>query len=106
VQISEAQVGRAVRTHRWKYCVDAPDKKGGQDPGSESYVEQYLYDLQADPYELRNLIALESHQKVAEVMRERLIRRMVEVGEAVPEIVVTAPQRSGQRRVTEEEARG
>ena len=106
VQISEAQVGRAVRTHRWKYCVDAPDKKGGQDPGSESYVEQSLYELQADPYELRNLIGLESHQKVAEVMRERLIRRMMEAGEEAPEIALATSIRSGQRKVTEQEARG
>ncbi|MDA0710663.1 MAG: sulfatase-like hydrolase/transferase [bacterium] len=104
VQISEAQVGRAVRTHRWKYCVDAPDKKGGQHPGSDHYAEQYLYDLQADPYELRNLIGLESHQKVAEVMRKRLIRRMVAVGEEAPEITLASIQRSGQRRVSEAEA--
>ena len=28
IQISEAQVGRAVRTARWKYGVDAPFKQG------------------------------------------------------------------------------
>ncbi|MDP6039177.1 MAG: sulfatase-like hydrolase/transferase [Candidatus Latescibacteria bacterium] len=105
VQISEAQVGRAVRTQRWKYCVDAPDKNGGQDAGSDTYVEQYLYDLQADPYELRNLIEMESHRIVADVMRERLVRRMVEVGEKAPEIVQAEVKRSGQRRVMEEEAR-
>ena len=105
VQISEAQVGRAVRTQRWKYCVDAPDKSGGQDAGSDTYVEQYLYDLQSDPYELRNLIAMESHRNVADVMRERLVKRMVEAGEAAPQIVPAEIKRSGQRRVTDEEAR-
>ena len=104
VQISEAQVGRAVRTHRWKYGVDAPDKQGGRDPGSERYVEQYLYDLWSDPYELRNLIELESHRKVAEVMRDRLIRRMVEAGESAPEIEPAPTRMSGQRKVSEEEA--
>ena len=84
--------------------MDAPDKKGGQHPGSDHYAEQYLYDLQADPYELRNLIGLESHQKVAEVMRKRLIRRMVAVGEEAPEITLASIQRSGQRRVSEAEA--
>ncbi len=104
VQISEAQVGRAVRTHRWKYGVDAPDKNGGRDPGSDHYVEQYLYDLQADPYELNNLIGHESHQEVCEVMKERLIRRMVEAGEEAPTIEPAPTRRSGQRRVTSEEA--
>ena len=100
MQISEAQVGRAVRTHRWKYGVDAPEKHGGQDAGSDTYVEQYLYDLQADPYELTNLIGRESHQEVIEVMRERLIRRMVEVGEDAPEIVAAKTQPGRQRRVS------
>ena len=106
VQISEAQVGRAVRTGRWKYGVDAPDKSGREDVGSDTYVEQYLYDLQADPYELTNLVDLESHAEVRAVMRERLIRRMEGAGEEAPNIVSVEPQRrAGQRRVTAEEAR-
>ena len=105
VQISEAQVGRAVRTQRWKYGVDAPNKSGGRDAGSDQYVEQYLYDLQADPYELRNLVGLQSHEPVTEVMRERLIRRMLEVGEEAPTVEPAPTQRSGQRSVTEAEAR-
>jgi len=104
VQISEAQVGRAVRTRRWKYCVDAPDRKGGEDPASDAYVEQFLYDLQADPYELTNLIGLESHQEVAAVLCQRLQRRMQEAGEEAPKIESASSRRSGQRRVTETEA--
>ena len=52
VQVSESQVGRAVRTHRWKYGVAAPGGRGAQGAGSEQYIEESLYDLQADPYEL------------------------------------------------------
>ena len=85
-----AEVGRAVRTKRWKYGVTAPDKKGYEDPGSEKYVESYLYDLEADPYELTNLIGLESHRKVAETMWERLNRRMVAAGEAMVRYAVVA----------------
>ena len=98
-QISEAQVGRCVRTQRWKYSVYAPDKKGGSDPESDHYVEQFLYDLESDPYELRNLIEMESHKGVAEVMRGRLLRRIVEAGEAEPTIELAPTVRSGQRRV-------
>jgi len=104
VQISEAQVGRAIRTSRWKYCVDAPDKHGGKDPASDHYVEQYLYDLQHDPHELNNLIGLQSHRRVAEVLRARLLKRLAEAGEG-PATIEPAPSRpSGQRQVTEEEA--
>jgi len=103
VQISEAQVGRAVRTRRWKYSVVAPDRHGWQDPAADRYVEEFLYDLEADPYELTNLIGFESHREVADILRERLIRRMVAAGESAP-IVEPAPSRpKGQRRVDPDE---
>ncbi len=105
IQISESQVGRAVRTGRWKYSVAAPDKNGNRDAGSNRYVEEFLYDLQADPYELTNLIGFESHQDIAAVLRERLVRRMVQAGEAEPIIEPAPPRKSGQRRVTAAEAR-
>ena len=104
VQISESEVGRAIRTRRWKYSVSAPDKDGMEDADSESYTEEYLYDLQADPYELENLIGMESHREVAEVMKERLLRRMVEAEEKEPTIA-SAPERPtwGQRSVSADE---
>ena len=104
VQISEAQVGRAVRTLRWKYGVDAPDKQGSQTPGSDVYAEQYLYDLAVDPYELSNLVGHQSHAEVARVMRQRLLRRMVEAGEEAPRLEEAPSKPSGQRRVSPAEA--
>ena len=105
VQISEAQVGRAVRTRRWKYGVDAPQVQNLDAAGADEYLEQYLYDLQADPYELNNLIGLESHREVALTMQERLLRRMENAGETPPRIVLAPDRRSGQWRVTPDEAR-
>ena len=93
VQISESQVGRAVRTARWKYAVSAPGKDGFRDAASDHYVEDCLYDLKADPYELTNLIGLESHREVAEMMRRRLIKRMLEAGEQEPRIEIV-PERT------------
>ncbi|NOU91678.1 sulfatase-like hydrolase/transferase [Paenibacillus sp. LMG 31456] len=105
VQISESQVGRAVRTKRWKYGVTAPEKDGFTDAGSDSYQETYLYDLKSDPYELTNLIGLDSHREAADIMKQRLIRRMQETGEKAP-IIEPAPARfGGQRKVTTKEAR-
>ena len=103
VQISEAQTGRAVRTHRWKYGVDAGD--GVREAWAPTFVEQYLYDLQADPYELTNLIHAESHRPVADVMRQRLLRRMAGAGEELPDIVTAEIKAAGQRRVDANEAR-
>ena len=88
IQISEAQVGRAIRTQRWKYCVDAPDRNSWIDGqrSAERYVEQYLYDLQADPYELTNLVDLDAYNEIKAELRKRLLRWMGEVGEPAPEI--------------------
>jgi arylsulfatase A-like enzyme len=99
IQISEAQVGRAIRTKRWKYGVDAPDKDGSKDSGSDVYVEQYLYDLDSDPYELQNLIEVESSRATADALRDRLIARMVAVGEAAPFIQSPPNHPQGQRAV-------
>ncbi len=86
VQYSESQVGRAIRSKRWKYAVTAPNKSGWDDAGSDCYVESELYDLLADPYELRNIAGYESHRKVCDVLRSRLIKRMIAAGEEEPTI--------------------
>lgn len=104
VQISEAQLGRAIRTKRWKYCVDAADYDPIKDSGAMRYTEQYLYDLEADPYELTNLIGIEGHAETSAVLRERLIGRMVAAGESAPEIIPAPIRPSGQRRVSSAEA--
>lgn len=99
VQISESQVGRCIRTERWKYSVKAPDRDPVLDSASEQYEEEFLYDLQADPYELTNLAGYESHAEVATALRERLIQRMLEAGEERARILPAAVLASGQRRV-------
>ena len=104
IQISEAQVGRAVRTQRWKYGVDAPEAHGKGVAGADEYEEQYLYDLQVDPYELNNLIGLNSHREVAQIMKARLLRRMEAAGETPPRIIEAPEGRTGQRTVNVEEA--
>ena len=101
VQISESQVGRAVRTHRWKYSVVAPGKDGNRDAASDEYAEEFLYDLQSDPHELTNLVGAASHRAVADALRARLIGRMVAAGEAAPTIAPAPPfPAQGQRRVS------
>jgi arylsulfatase A-like enzyme len=90
IQISELQLGRAIRTKRWKYCVTANDLDPYAFSSSEHYQEYALYDLKTDPYELTNLIGFESHREIANILRQRLIDCMVEAGEDAPEIN-TAP---------------
>ena len=90
IQISESQVGRAIRSRRWKYAVTAPDKDGWEDAASDAYIETELYDLLADPEELHNRAGCASHRAVADVLRSRLTRRMIQAGEAEP-IIEPAP---------------
>jgi arylsulfatase A-like enzyme len=99
VQISESQVARAIRTRRWKYCVDAPERSGWRDAGSDHYVEQALYDLEADPHELTNLAGVDAFRPVADDLRRRLIARMVAAGEAEP-VIENAPARAVDQRAT------
>jgi arylsulfatase A-like enzyme len=86
-QTSESHVGRALRTHRWKYEVAAPDGDGWNDKDASSYAETFLYDLDADPYELDNKVADPSLAGLRAELREKLIGRMVAAGESAPEIV-------------------
>ncbi len=85
VQISESHVGRAIRTKKWKYSVLAPGKKGG-DPDSDVYVEDFLYDLEADPHERHNLVADPAYADVRAGLAETLKRRMIQAGEKKPVI--------------------
>ncbi|RKY78302.1 arylsulfatase [candidate division KSB1 bacterium] len=86
LQISESQCGRAIRTKKWKYSVRAPEK-GGSDPSSEIYVEDFLYDLEADPHERNNLVESEDHIEVRQRLSEILKYRMVQAGEKEPVII-------------------
>jgi len=90
IQTSEAEVGRAIRTARWKYAVRAPEKNGWEHSSSDRYVEACLYDLEADPWERTNLVADPQHRDVRAELRERLIRRIVAAGERGPSIAPAA----------------
>lgn len=86
IQISESEVGRALRTDRWKYSVTAPDADGWDDAASETYVERYLYDLDADPYEQTNLIGCEDYRDIADDLSARLRERIEAIEGATPAI--------------------
>jgi len=86
LQISESHCGRAIRTRKWKYSVRAPDKDGSA-PASDVYVEDFLYDLDADPWERNNLVCAPGQAAVRRELAVVLKRRMVEAGEKEPEIL-------------------
>lgn len=103
VQISESEIGRAIRTRRWKYHVRAPERTGESSPGSSLYHEWSLYDLKADPHELNNLAGSEAHRELCDRLKERLIQRMTDIGETRPRIENAPSWSSGQMYLEAEE---
>lgn len=68
------------------HSVYAPDGDGWEDAESDHYVERYLYDLAADPYERVNLAGKPEYGDVAERLRERLLARIEAVEGDEPSI--------------------
>ncbi|MCX7049243.1 MAG: sulfatase-like hydrolase/transferase [Candidatus Sumerlaeota bacterium] len=89
-QISESHVGRSLRTKKWKYSVRAAkgDAGAGLPKGMAAtrYVEDFLYDLERDPYEQSNLVDDPAYKDIRKQLSQRLVQYMVEAGEARPEI--------------------
>jgi uncharacterized sulfatase len=87
IQISESQVGRAIRTNRWKYSVRAPHKSGFLFSKSQTYKEDFLYDLKKDPNEQNNLVNDPTYADVRAELAAILKKRMKKAGEEIPEII-------------------
>lgn len=103
-QVSETECSRGIRTHKWKYSVWAPHVQPTLEMStnfkqaeyramlamskadSDSYIEQYLFDLEKDPYEKNNLVADPAYANIRVELKERLVRNMAAAGEAIPEI--------------------
>lgn len=85
-QISESRVGRCVRTKDYLYSVYAPGVNGGTSGGSCIYEEEFLYDLQKDPYELNNLVSDTTYEEVRKGLSRLLKKAMEKAGEIEPDI--------------------
>lgn len=86
LQISESQVGRAIRTERYTYSVRA-DADGWWDREAQTYYEEFLYDNEKDPHQHNNLAEAPEMEGVRTELKERLIQRMMEIGEEKPTIL-------------------
>lgn len=86
IQISESQVGRAIRTKRHKYSVRALGS-GNVLHSSPIYFEDFLYDLEKDPIEKNNLVKDPEYKQVRKELKQMLIKQMTEIGEKKPIIL-------------------
>lgn len=102
VQISESHTGRCIRTARWKYSVKSPLLGENGQPldaaHAEAYVDDFLYDLQSDPWELTNLVGMPTFRGVVAEMRSRLTARMAACGEPPARFIDAPPTDPFQRQ--------
>lgn len=97
IQTSESEIARAIRTPEWTYVALAPDANPHTTGGSMNYRDYQLYNNTTDPAQIINLAGRDdpprllhyggrSMRKITADLRERLLARMEEAGEARPEI--------------------
>jgi hypothetical protein len=87
VQISESQVGRALRTVTHTYAARAPVRNplaGHLQPAADRYVGTHLYDNIADPHQRHNLIDDPSAAELRAALASRLAERIGEVEGTLP----------------------
>ena len=95
MQISESQVGRAIRTQRWKYAVRAAGRDGWRDMDAGEYTEDFLYDLERDPHERNNLVSSPEFAGERARLRDMLFAKMEQAGERRPVILLMPPTPPG-----------
>lgn len=78
IQISESQVGRTIRTERWKYSVSAPSRQGYIHSNSRVYIEEFLYDLEKDPYEKNNLVKSGEFEEIRNELAQKLKQKIIQ----------------------------
>lgn len=82
VQISESQIGRALRTSTHTYAAKAPTRQpmaGHRRSAADRYVGTHLYDNTNDPHQQRNLVDEPASSGLRRVLAERLAERIQEV---------------------------
>jgi arylsulfatase A-like enzyme len=90
-QISETETGRALRTHKWKYGVTSEYRDDAS--RSDAYRECYLYDLDADPYEMVNLAGMTAFRETANALKSRLLDWIAKIEGGHAPKILDAPAR-------------
>jgi len=86
-QISEDKLARCIRTPKWKYSVMSPENPW-TNAAADLYYEDFLYDLENDPYEQNNLIKAIELEEERKKLSQILIKHMNRAGEKTPVITV------------------
>ncbi len=79
IQFSGSFHGRAIRTKRWKYSVSNMNKEKRNNPFFTEYDEQFLYDLENDPGELKNLVKDPAYAETRKELSAKLLKYIKDV---------------------------
>ena len=86
-QISESRVGRCIRTEHYTYSVYAPGVNGFSAPAAQEYADDFLYDLEKDPFQLNNVVSEPVYADIKAKLRQRLLEWIWQAEGARPSIV-------------------
>jgi hypothetical protein len=89
IQISESQIGRALRTSTHTYAVRAPTRNplaGHRRPSADRYVETHCYDNVRDPYQLTNLAGTPETADLRRHLADTLATRIDDIEGVKPAI--------------------
>lgn len=76
VEISESQLGRAIRTKDYTYSVKKRKSLGVCTPDSNVYIEDKLYDNNLDPHQTNNLIKDSKYSDIRYTLRKQLLEEI------------------------------
>jgi uncharacterized sulfatase len=85
-QISEDKLARCIRIPNWKYSISSPENPW-EFAAADIYYEEFLYDLENDPYERNNLINNVEYEEERQKLSRILIKHMNRAGEKTPFIM-------------------
>ena len=69
------------------YAVYAPGINGGEAAAADTYADDFLYDLERDPWELTNLVADPAYREQKLLLRQKLLEWIREAEGARPSII-------------------
>ena len=86
MQISESQLGRAIKTDKYTYSVKKRISMGIEAGSAKTYVEDILYDNANDPHQINNLIRDRKYAAVRDELRAELLAYIKRVEGKTPSI--------------------
>lgn len=103
IQISESQIGRAIRTNKWKYSVENNELDSKEFNCAEEYTEAFLYDLESDPNELVNLVGMDVYRGISDELKVVLLNKINEIEHYIPKIIDAKLSKAPGQRVLDYE---